>query len=58
VPQRGVRGAAKFGITGFLLMFYYIGCQKLSTLSKYEVVVPPHFFKDLKGAVRKKVEKH
>jgi hypothetical protein len=29
VPQRGVKGAAKFGITVFLLMFYYIRCNPI-----------------------------
>jgi hypothetical protein len=48
VPQRGVRGAAKFGITAFLLMFYYIGCRKIVNFN--QLGVPPSFFKDLKGA--------
>jgi hypothetical protein len=34
VPQRGVRGAAKFEITAFYLMFYNIKCHKLSFLTK------------------------
>ncbi len=33
--QRDARGAAKFGITAYLLMFYYLGCQKLSSLTKW-----------------------
>ncbi len=36
VPQRGVRDASKFGITAFLLMFYYIRWRQI--------------FKDLEGA--------
>ncbi len=38
VQQRGVRGAAKFWIIVFLLIFYYIACHKLS------------FFNPLRGA--------
>ncbi len=34
VPQRGVRSAAHFGITAFLLIFYYINCHKLSFITK------------------------
>ncbi len=34
VSQRGVKGAAKFRINVFLLMFYYKGCQKLTFLTK------------------------
>jgi hypothetical protein len=42
VPRRGVRGAAKFGITVFLLIFF---------LQKVPIC---HFFKDLKGAANQK----
>ncbi len=48
VPQRGVRGAAKFGSTAFLLMFYYIRCCQIVIFK--QLVVPPNFFKDPKGA--------
>ncbi len=30
VPQRNVRGVAKFGSTAFLLMFYYTGCRQIA----------------------------
>jgi hypothetical protein len=42
VPQRGVRGAAKFGIIAFLMMSFF------------QVGVPPNIFSDLKGSVNKK----
>ncbi len=35
VPQRGVRGAAKFGITAFLFMYYYIRCRQIVILTNY-----------------------
>jgi hypothetical protein len=34
VPHKGVKCASKFGITTFLLMFYYRECQKLSFLTQ------------------------
>ncbi len=52
VPQRGVRGAAKFGITAFLSMFYYIRCLKIVIFN--QLGVPSNFFKDLKGAANQK----
>ncbi len=52
VPQRGVRGAAKFGVTAFLLMFYYIRCRQIVIYNK--LGVPPIFFKGLKGAANQK----
>ncbi len=45
VPQRSVRGAAKFGITPFLLMFYYLRCHQIVIYN--ELRVPQFFFKDL-----------
>ncbi len=33
LPQRGVRGATKFGITAFLFMFYYIRCPQIVILT-------------------------
>ncbi len=57
VPQRSVRGAAEFGITDFLLMFYYIMRHQIVIFN--QLGVPPNFFIDLKGAAnQKKVEKH
>ncbi len=52
VPQRGVRGAAKFWITGFFLMFYYITYHKIVIF--YQIGVPPNFLKDLRGAANQK----
>ncbi len=52
VPQRVVRGPAKFGSTVFLLMFYYIRCHKIVIFNQSGV--PPNFFKDLKGAADQK----
>jgi hypothetical protein len=52
VPQRGVRGAAKFGSTAFLLMFYYIRCRQIVIFKQLGVL--PNFFKDPKGAASQK----
>ncbi len=51
VPQWGVRGAAKFGITAFILMFYYLECHKLSLLIQQG---RRQIFFNLKGAVNRK----
>ncbi len=57
VPQRGVRGAAKFWITGILLMFYYIKYRKIVIFNK--LGVPRKLFLKPMGCREpKKVEKH
>jgi hypothetical protein len=57
LPQRGVRGAAKLGITAFLLVFYYIICCQFVIFN--QLGVPPNFFKGPEGCREpKKVEKH
>jgi hypothetical protein len=48
VPQRGVRGAAKFQFTASFLIIYYIECHKLFFLTQL-LGVPKIFFKGLKG---------
>ncbi len=51
VPQRGVRGAAKFGITAFLMIFYCIRCSRIVILNQLRV---PPIFLNLKGADNQK----
>ncbi len=53
VLKRGVRGAAKFRVTGFLLIIYYIECHKLSFLTQLKGC-RQNFLVDLKGAVNQK----
>jgi hypothetical protein len=56
VPQRDVRGAAKFGITAFSLMFCYTEWPHYIMFNPAGL---PLIFFNLKGAVnQKKVEKH
>jgi hypothetical protein len=52
VPQSGVRGAAKFVNTAFLLMFYYI--RYLQIVIFNQLGVPPILFNELKGAANQK----
>ncbi len=54
VPQRGVRGSAKFWITAFLLIFYYIECHKLSFFNPAGVL--PNFLRLEECRESKKVE--
>jgi hypothetical protein len=56
MPQRGVRGAAKFGVTAFLLMFHYIRCSQIVIYN--QLGVAPNLFKVLKGAaIQKRLKK-
>ncbi len=48
VPQRGVRGAAEFGVTAFLLHKVPPNCHF------NQLGVPPNNFKDLKGSANQK----
>ncbi len=48
VPQRGVRGAAKFVITAFFRCFIILDLTKLSFLTNFNQ------FEDLKGAANQK----
>jgi hypothetical protein len=55
VLQKGVMDAAKFGITAFLLMFYYKRFEQIVIFN--QLGVPQNLFNDLKGAAnQKKVE--
>jgi hypothetical protein len=50
--KRGVRGAAKFGGTAFLLMFYYIRYYQIVIFD--QLGVSPIFFEGKRGAANKK----
>ncbi len=45
-------GASKYGVTAFLLMFYYTGYSQIVIF--IQSGVPPKFFKGLKGAANQK----
>ncbi len=51
VPQGGVKGAVKFEIIAFLLVFYYIRCPQIFTFKRLSGAI---VFKDLKGVANQK----